>query len=363
MSIQPKFVMENKIPTESALIGEFKKASSQAKKLKISKEIPAIFFFQSALAHQRKEDQYANASNLLSMETVSTKDKRELLSLLKFYCESLFLKEHGLSGSDELVLKKRNKQYLLQTYNKWISLKKNEIQQTNTLNNNQSLESEELSNIYKRIFSDVKIQMIDESTNKEADTHVFQDSFVLFLHEDYATELPVFGQTQTHGKMGKNGHIFCALGCVRDSSDMEITSLMAVAKSVNLPCVGANLGRTAEFTSKIIIALNAHAENKRLSLAVQSLPIIQTTSKSLLKQIPLRDKVHYSSQPLQESENGVQSNKKRLFSDALPPPPNKSSRSSSNSSSSGGSSGSSNRGSGGGGGSSSGSSNGEWWWW
>lgn len=69
------------------------------------------------------------------------------------------------------------------------------------------------------------------------------------------------------------------MGAVRDASDEEICALIEAALSLNMRCVGANLGRTAEFTSKIVTALVAHAREHRLHAAVRALPAISTVER------------------------------------------------------------------------------------
>jgi hypothetical protein len=53
-----------------------------------------------------------------------------------------------------------------------------------------------------------------------------------------------------------------------------MAALMEAARSLNMHCVGANLGRTAEFTSKIVTALVAHAIADQLHAAVTALPVL-----------------------------------------------------------------------------------------
>lgn len=70
--------------------------------------------------------------------------------------------------------------------------------------------------------------------------------------------------------------VVCAMGAVRDASEEEVCALIEAALSLNMRCVGANLGRTAEFTSKIVTALVAHAKEDRLHRAVWTLPAVET---------------------------------------------------------------------------------------
>ena len=69
------------------------------------------------------------------------------------------------------------------------------------------------------------------------------------------------------------------MGAVRDASDEEVCALIEAALSLNMRCVGANLGRTAEFTSKIVAALVSHAREYRLHAAVSALPAITTVER------------------------------------------------------------------------------------
>lgn len=69
------------------------------------------------------------------------------------------------------------------------------------------------------------------------------------------------------------------MGAVRDATDEEICALIEAAVSLNMRCVGANLGRTAEFTSKIVTALVSHAKEGRLQYAVSVLPAVEAHTR------------------------------------------------------------------------------------
>jgi len=77
----------------------------------------------------------------------------------------------------------------------------------------------------------------------------------------------------------KSHPVICAMGAVRDASDEEVCALIEAALSLNMRCVGANLGRTAEFTSKIVTALVTHAREHRLYTAISALPAITTIKR------------------------------------------------------------------------------------
>jgi hypothetical protein len=68
----------------------------------------------------------------------------------------------------------------------------------------------------------------------------------------------------------------------------EVECVIEAAESLGLHCVGANLGKVAEFTSKIICAMNAHAKmEKRMSHAARILPQLKKEdAKRLLSPPP-----------------------------------------------------------------------------
>ena len=43
--------------------------------------------------------------------------------------------------------------------------------------------------------------------------------------------------------------VICAMGAVRDARENEVRAMMEAAVALGMHCVGANLGRTADFTS------------------------------------------------------------------------------------------------------------------
>ena len=89
---------------------------------------------------------------------------------------------------------------------------------------------------------------------------------VVLLHEDYPLELPVFGRKAV--LPGDIDHVVFCLGAVRDMTQVEEAALVAACRAVGVRCLGCNLGRTAEFTSKIIHAINGHHLYGRLMPAV-----------------------------------------------------------------------------------------------
>lgn len=185
---------------------------------------------------------------------IAAMDKRQLLQWLKTHCSKPFLQQQGLLGSDTLILKKKNKSNMVEIYSDWA--------RQSSCNTQRNIKDSDLINSFREIFLTMRTT-IDSSTS----------CYLLLLHEDYPVELPVFGPSSAPSPAEKV-EIICALGCVRDCSDRETGALIAAAQSLGIACVGANLGRTAEFTSKILTALVAHHLAGRMHRAVRSLPLL-----------------------------------------------------------------------------------------
>merc|ERR1711988_583481 len=104
---------------------------------------------------------------------------------------------------------------------------------------------------------------------------------VLILHEDYSQELPVFG---VDSSSPPSSSLFCCticvLGAVRDMTAMEECALYQACSEMQIDLVGSNLGRVAEFTSKIAITPNGHVMGKQLAKAVQQLEVLNKNCNS-----------------------------------------------------------------------------------
>jgi hypothetical protein len=191
-------------------------------------------------------------------------DKRVVLRNLQTQCPVDFLRKHGLNGSEDLVLKKRNRTAILSAHTEWTT--------SQTMSGTKGEHSHLLLSI---------LVLLNRMKHGSARTTV------LLLHEDYPFELPVFGaDTSTNGVVGILGHhVLCILGAVRDARDEEEQAIITAARMLGIRCVGANLGRTAEFTSKIIAALAIHAEQDVLGPAVDALPSIDNSTLAKLQSV------------------------------------------------------------------------------
>jgi hypothetical protein len=95
-------------------------------------------------------------------------------------------------------------------------------------------------------------------------------TLVCLLHENCPLELPVWGRQHASVAEGVSRVIFIA-GAVRDLTDEEEYAAQQAAEACGYAFVGANLGRTPEFSSKIVSALCTHHANGRLVPAVAAL--------------------------------------------------------------------------------------------
>ena len=103
----------------------------------------------------------------------------------------------------------------------------------------------------------------------------FSSLSVLLLHEDFPSPLPTYLLPPNDPASPCAPHTtIVIMGAVRDMSDGENVAVIAAAHALNIRVVGANLGRVAEFTSKIACVMTAHADAGRLSPAVLNLPPI-----------------------------------------------------------------------------------------
>ena len=213
-------------------------------------------------------------------------DKRFILRTMQKQCSVEFLRKNNLAGSEELILKKKNKASILLAYTEWVTGKGTEdrevigvecdgdgdgdgdgmshvrIDQNNSSSNSSDANSSNNN-------SDISTQrLIDTFSVLYSRSNCIRTT-VLLLHEDYSSELPVFGQKQKDKGNLKNpsgcsstssaanlpsnlgsgipgvlgtenkGHIgsgvsgnekhriICIMGAVRDASDSEVSSAIA----------------------------------------------------------------------------------------------------------------------------------------
>ncbi|CAK8990255.1 unnamed protein product [Durusdinium trenchii] len=93
---------------------------------------------------------------------------------------------------------------------------------------------------------------------------------VVLLHEAYPQSLGLYDdnlRSDTAGESSKRTLLFF-LGAVKDMTPEESRAVVKACRAREVPCVEANLGQHAEFTSKIIDVLHGHHLYRRLAPAV-----------------------------------------------------------------------------------------------
>ena len=297
-TLKASFTSHVVIPTEKALMKVLRKGFLTAESSSLSKSVDDHLVVtldpDPAELHLGNGNQEVNVADNKSIDSY---DKRKLLHLMQQHCTKEFLKQQQLSGSEELVLKKKNKKFILDAYKLW---KKGIGNQENVKNDgNNDFDYDEFSNVKRHFSLDEKLVSTfrklllqtfssackklgyDESAIiRKAKKKLGYIATVLLLHEDYPLELPIFGDVKDKDSMKSSKICICALGAVRDMSQVEVHSLLYAAHTLRMCCVGANLGRTAEFTSKIISALNIHALSGRLKSAIDILRGLKSPTNS-----------------------------------------------------------------------------------
>lgn len=223
------------------------------------------------------------------------KSKRELLKLLRDSMKATaekssddnvsdettrmeFLRRWHLNSSDEAILRKVNRKRLSDAWKNWIYIScRNKKLGEDEGGDNKSCNNSSIRDSFLQILKPVQHSsnsihnnnMPDNQTNKRkhASSDEIPKTIALFLHEDCPDELPCFGLKQRHITRSPD-RIYVFLGAVRDITNEEYQSLDAACNNLNIPLVGCNLGRTAEFTSKIISAMICHHNHGVLGGAV-----------------------------------------------------------------------------------------------
>ncbi len=207
--------------------------------------------------------------------------KKELVQFMQASCSIEFLRKHHLNASEDVVLKKFNKEKLIRLQSIWL-LSQNDVNESGAekVNSNICKEFERLVASFTVILT--RCCLLQDHSTSGLRNIPFERSTILLLHEDYPVELGVFGinlQERENDSTLVPEHVVCILGGVRDAYEAEIKAIFAAAKRLGIRCVGANLGRTAEFTSKIVAALSSHAIDKRLHYAVAELQSISIETR------------------------------------------------------------------------------------
>jgi len=234
------------------------------------------------LQHLVKSTIATNDESIPRDDKVGALDKRQILRILQSQCPLSFLREHSLNSNEAIVLKKINFSAMKDVYVKWCQQQqKMEVVSPAstgvTLNDHENkLRDTFLVLLYRNLHKHyvyLRSQSIIAACTSVID--VAKHVTILLLHEDYPAELPVFGDKPDSNKIDK---VICVFGAVRDMANNEVKLLLAAAEILHIKVVGCNLGRTAEFTSKIVTSIISHACNHRFVNACKRLPVVASNN-------------------------------------------------------------------------------------
>merc|ERR1719387_992780 len=133
---------------------------------------------------------------------------------------------------------------------------------------------------------DMQLQLVMEYVLEGYWEYKDGTSCVVALNELYGPELPVWDARDTK----RPGSMLFVIGGVRDLTQGEEGALAMACDRAGVLCVGANVGVTAEFTSKIAASLIGQFQLGRLSCAVQSLVLKggKRAAQNLIKRAPVK---------------------------------------------------------------------------
>ena len=306
--VNPALVKAAGVPTEFNLVSLWKRAATDGEKQagKVSllsrNSGPCTCSFSPWIEARAPAGNSAGGGSSASPGL----DKRTILKQLHSQCPLSFLREWKLNGSEELILKKVPKAGIDAAWAAW----KQQYQQQMQQQPFPALADDKPISKLQQTFEVLLERMCLGAAGRMT---------LLLLHEDYPAELPVYAsaasagagagagaragavmgtsysttdtrqQQQPQQPQGQGEHqVICLLGAVRDATVLELTACIAAVKARNarMPPTAAisiaccNLGRTAEFTSKICATLCLHALAGSLGAAVDAV-VLSSSSSSL----------------------------------------------------------------------------------
>jgi len=230
-------------------------------------------------------------------------DKRSILKALQEQCPLDFLRKHKLNCSEDVAVKKRKRGEIEAAHHEWQC-------QMAQGGGNKAARADSMEP-YVGTIPWVQCSSL-VNTFKVLLRRAMQRTKggrvrVLLLHEDYEEELGVFGfMNKGSEQSAPIDRVVCVLGAVRDMHVSEERALLEAAASLTITCVGANLGRTAEFTSKIAATFNCHSF-KRLGVSLMTRAVgalTPVTSTEMGKLSPQRNSMNHAPQPTATDGDG-----------------------------------------------------------
>lgn len=275
-------------PTEHALVGAWRAAAEgrAVRGVRCERDVwrAAILEADAASACRPSSASHGGATTAadsarpVPSSELEQLDKREILAFLHTRCDLPFLRAHGLNSGTDVVLKKCNKAKLIGVYSAWLGAGSKGVGDAAAsaapVGGADAGGSAKAGGAGVKSAKGLALQRTFEHLLRQCGAQASGrrgGTAVLLLHEDCAHELPVFGRRAPGPDRLPPAHVVAVLGAVRDMSGSEDRALGRACASLGLPLLGANLGRTAEFTSKIMAALAFHARAGVLGPAVARL--------------------------------------------------------------------------------------------
>ena len=205
------------VPTERNLIKVWKEGFAIAEKINAELGVARWPLSRSSGVlcsfHPWKElllnDTYAGRTTPRVAFDHNKLDKRELLKLIQQSCPLEFLRQHGLNGSEALILKKKNREAISTAYDSWL----NQLTGSSTKSTDnpedispgieckfKSVTYGKLLNTCKALLKGIlcrayKNNEVVCSMRSNGSKPTDPIGTLLLLHEDYPHELPVFTDT------------------------------------------------------------------------------------------------------------------------------------------------------------------------
>ena len=262
------------IPTEQNLIRLWKRASSRPN---IETSMGSLFCTcrygnDTETISSSKNDRMIYKGRI----NKSNCSKRDLLAEIRrsvTYNEEetvlSFLRKWNLNSPDEMVLRKTNRDKLLLALNDLETMLQTDCRQKSDMGETNNLSSITFTSIFEE---NIRADCRQTKKRKFSEAEGIPDTIAIFLHETSNEELPCFGTYENIStSYSSPKHVFIFLGAVRDMTKNEYFALSKACDDFKIPLCGCNLGRTAEFTSKIIIAIMSHHKCNKLGNAINLL--------------------------------------------------------------------------------------------
>jgi len=262
---------ESRVPSEVRLLRRIKEAIRQDGILAGSTDSQAVSF-----THWKPQQPTSTfTTNQLAIEPTNNKlhnknhskfnqpTKRDMVRTLQNNCDLEFLRKWNLNSKEDVVLKKISTSKLANACKEW--------------SNSSSSES-------------------DPSSSSPAATHytpltqilksLRPNSIVLILHEDSPNTLPIF--TSPPSSDAPDFDVLCVMGGVKDATNEELALIHTSCDDLCIQRRNCNLGRSAQFTSKIISSLVGHMKCRVLASAARKL-VDETVDDKDVRLRPVRE--------------------------------------------------------------------------